>query len=40
LAAAADGSAPVIERLTDSQRVAAEPADAGETLELHLADRR
>jgi serine/threonine-protein kinase RsbW len=40
MSAAADGSAPVIERLTDSQRVAAEPADAGETLELHLADRR
>jgi len=40
MTAAADGSAPVIERLTDSQRVAAEPADAGETLELHLADHR
>jgi serine/threonine-protein kinase RsbW len=40
MTAAADGSAPVIERLTDSQRVAAEPADSGETLELHLADHR
>jgi serine/threonine-protein kinase RsbW len=39
MTAAADGSAPVIERLTDSQRVEAEPAVAGETLELHLADR-
>jgi serine/threonine-protein kinase RsbW len=40
MTAAADGSAPVIERLTDSQRVAAEPAHAGETLELLLADNR
>jgi serine/threonine-protein kinase RsbW len=40
MTAAADGSAPVIERLTDSQRVAAEPADSGETLELRLADHR
>jgi serine/threonine-protein kinase RsbW len=36
--AAADGSAPVIERLTDAQRVA--PFESAETLELHLADHR
>ncbi|MCW3019397.1 MAG: putative anti-sigma regulatory factor, serine/threonine protein kinase [Solirubrobacterales bacterium] len=38
MTAAADGSAPVIERLTDAQRVA--PFGSGETLELHLADHR
>jgi serine/threonine-protein kinase RsbW len=38
MTAAADGSAPVIERLTDAQRVAA--FESAETLELHLADRR
>jgi hypothetical protein len=40
LAAAADGLAPVIERLTDSTRI--EPAGSGrsETLELRLVDRR
>jgi serine/threonine-protein kinase RsbW len=38
MTAAADGSAPVIERLTDAQRVAR--FDAAETLELHLADHR
>jgi len=38
MTAAADGSAPVIERLTDAQRVA--PFDCAETLELHLADHR
>ncbi len=38
MTAAADGSAPVIERLTDAQRVAS--FDSAETLELHLADRR
>jgi serine/threonine-protein kinase RsbW len=38
LAAAADGLAPVIERLTDAKRVA--HADFGETLELTLVDRR
>jgi anti-sigma regulatory factor (Ser/Thr protein kinase) len=40
MTAAADGSAPVIERLTDAQRVAAVRADSAETLELHLADHR
>jgi serine/threonine-protein kinase RsbW len=39
LSAAADGLAPVVERLTDVTRVA--PAqDSGETLELQLIDRR
>ena len=38
MTAAADGSAPVIERLTDAQRVA--PFESAETLELHLADHR
>jgi anti-sigma regulatory factor (Ser/Thr protein kinase) len=38
MTAAADGSAPVIERLTDAQRVAR--FDSAETLELHLADHR
>jgi serine/threonine-protein kinase RsbW len=38
LAAAADGLAPVVERLTDVTRVA--PDDSGETLELQLIDRR
>lgn len=38
MTAAADGSAPVIERLTDAQRVAR--FDSAETLELHLADNR
>jgi serine/threonine-protein kinase RsbW len=36
--AAADGLAPVIDRLTDAKRVA--PAESGETLELHLVDQR
>ncbi len=36
--AAADGMAPVIERLTDAMRVAC--ADTAETLELHLVDQR
>jgi serine/threonine-protein kinase RsbW len=40
LHAAADGSSPVIERLTDTRRVAPSSSDAGETLELRLADRR
>lgn len=39
MTAAADGSAPIIERLTDAQRVVA-PFDSAETLELHLADHR
>jgi len=38
MSAAADGLAPVVERLTDAVRVA--PADSGETLELQLVDRR
>ena len=38
MTAAADGSAPVIERLTDARRVAR--FDSAETLELHLADHR
>ncbi|HUB73008.1 MAG TPA: ATP-binding protein [Solirubrobacteraceae bacterium] len=38
LSAAADGLAPVIERLTDVRRVA--PLGAGESLELALVDRR
>jgi serine/threonine-protein kinase RsbW len=38
VAAAADGLAPVIERLTDAKRVAS--ADSGETLELRLLDPR
>ncbi len=38
MTAAADGSAPVIERLTDAQRVAS--FESAETLELHLADDR
>ncbi len=38
VAAAADGQAPVIERLTDDRRVA--PDGAGETLELRLLDQR
>jgi serine/threonine-protein kinase RsbW len=38
MTAAADGSAPVIERLTDAQHVA--PFHCAETLELHLADHR
>ncbi|HTU80307.1 MAG TPA: ATP-binding protein [Solirubrobacteraceae bacterium] len=38
MAAAADGLAPVVERLTDSTRVAV--GDAGETLELRLIDQR
>jgi serine/threonine-protein kinase RsbW len=36
MTAAADGSAPVIERLTDARRVAR--FDAAEALELHIAD--
>jgi serine/threonine-protein kinase RsbW len=36
--AAADGLAPVIDRLTDAKRVA--PAASGETLELDLVDQR
>ena len=38
VAVAADGLAPVVERLTDAERVAR--ADAGETLELRLVDQR
>ena len=39
MTAAADGSAPVIEGLTDAQRV--QPfRDSAETLELHIADHR
>jgi serine/threonine-protein kinase RsbW len=38
MTAAADGSAPVIERLTDARRVAR--FDAAEALELHIADHR
>lgn len=38
VSAAADGMAPVIERLTDTTRVAR--ADSAETLELRLLDRR
>lgn len=38
VAVAADGLAPVIERLTDGKRVA--HADGGETLELRLVDQR
>jgi hypothetical protein len=37
VAVAADGLAPVIERLTDAKRVARD--DAGETLELRLVDQ-
>jgi serine/threonine-protein kinase RsbW len=37
--AAADGLAPVVERLTEAKRVAPSPG-AGETLELRLVDRR
>ena len=37
VAVAADGLAPVVERLTDAKRVAR--ADTGETLELRLVDR-
>lgn len=39
IAAAADGLAPVIERLTDSARVAPAGSGATETLELRLVDR-
>jgi serine/threonine-protein kinase RsbW len=38
MTAAADGSAPVIERLTDVRRVA--HLDSAEALELHIADHR
>jgi len=38
MAAAADGLAPVVERLTDGTRVS--PGERGETLELQLVDRR
>jgi serine/threonine-protein kinase RsbW len=38
MTAAADGSAPIIERLTDARRIAR--FDSAETLELHLADHR
>ncbi len=38
VAVAADGLAPVLERLTDAKRVACD--DAGETLELRLIDQR
>jgi len=38
MAAAADGLAPVVERLTDARRVI--PSSSGETLELELVDRR
>jgi hypothetical protein len=38
VAVAADGLAPVLERLTDAKRVARD--DAGETLELRLVDQR
>jgi len=40
MTAAADGLAPVIERLTDGQRIAATRTDFAETLELRLVDQR
>ena len=40
VSAAADGSAPIIERLTDAKRIAAARTESAETLELRLADRR